>query len=259
MKIKPIDLFVSKKITSSYHKPFFCFSASNYLPEKLYLELSQSFPKDDYFINETSYLKKSFSSRVQPEIYKQFIENSECWRTFLETFSSSSVIHDIKKTCFIPMYNSRGLFPLKKWKQKSESNTEKSDTLLSKIRQRFTQNIEVQFEFSILLNGSYIPPHTDSRKKIISLLLYFPEKNWKSEYNGDILFYRCTNPELEDNWSNISKKDTDGLEEFYRTHYEHNVLCGFVKSQNSWHAVEKLDIPEGISRRALCINIIKKY
>jgi hypothetical protein len=262
MQIDQQSLFLSSRLTNSITDPFFCFSSSDYLPTDLYTHLSKTFPDEHYFVQEDGFGKKAFSSREHQELLNEFTLANPVWAEFLEKLSSDSMIKDIRKNCMTALLRSRGVSGAKLWRRQNESSRI-GDGIASrgynKILRTLTEQIEVQFQFSALSKGAYVPPHTDGKKKLVSLLIYFPPDDWKPEYCGDSVFYVPSDARREDAFDNYSVEFGDGLKEFYRVPYQNNVLCGFVKSRDSWHAVDRLKLPDGVIRRSLNINIMKKY
>lgn len=106
---------------------------------------------------------------------------------------SEEFLRDVNALVRVPLLRVRDLLSLRRWSH--VTNAVQFGTILQ-------QRVEMQFEFSRLERGSYIPPHTDDPKKLISLLLYFPDPNWQACYGGGTEFYRAKNPATEDNWDN---------------------------------------------------------
>lgn len=247
------NLKLSNHPATIIKSPFFVFCIDKYLPEGLFDELDKSFPSMKYFCRVAAEgSKKSFSSRKDADVFQSFIKESLVWKEFVEALSSYAFINDLKFLCRDALRSSRGISAYKIWKK---SNDQKK--IIDKIFYRLIDNIDIQFEFSVFSDGGYIRPHTDSRKKLISLLLYFPDDKWDNSYKGGTTFFDTESSTLKQNWENKPLDDYTGLIPFYETPYEKNILCGFVKSCNSWHSVERLKLPDGIFRRSLCINIIR--
>lgn len=112
----------------------------------------------------------------------------------------------------------------------------------------------MQFEFSRLRRGSFVPPHTDDQKKLVSLLLYFPDPKWQENYGGDTEFYRAKNLTARNNWNN-QRVSFEDLIPFSRAPFVANRLVAFVKSKNSYHGVQPITCPDGMARDSLNINV----
>ena len=110
-------------------------------------------------------------------------------------------------------------------------------------------------------NGDFIPPHNDTESKIISLMIYFPDKSQNIEEKLGTNFFRCNNNNL-DKWKGDMMNDTESkkfynnYEVFYESKFERNKIVGFLKSKNSWHDVSKINTSTNL-RKSLNINLFK--
>ena len=124
--------------------------------------------------------------------------------------------------------------------------------------------IRLNVEFSVMPNGAYIPPHTDSRNKLITFLLYLPTKEQSNQKNLGTVFFNQSF-EKRDRYKNfnnepITKKFPafyEHSEIIYSTDFNHHDLYGFIKNAYSWHGVEKLDLPDESDRISVNINFYK--
>jgi hypothetical protein len=98
-------------------------------------------------------------------------------------------------------------------------------------------------------------------KKLISLMLYFPDEGVDYKGQGGTDFYRGKdNAETRSAWKvamlkpEAAKAFFQEHETFYSSRFEPNKLVGFVKSSISWHGLKSLVLPPGASRRSLNIN-----
>ena len=117
-------------------------------------------------------------------------------------------------------------------------------------------------EFSFLPQGGAVPPHTDAFQKRLALVFYTPfnavTETMRSSWGTE--FWRARSGcQLERSWHTATKVGSD-FESFAREHevflkvpYEANSVCGFVKSDQSWHSVSANPLPE--HRIALVINV----
>ena len=106
-------------------------------------------------------------------------------------------------------------------------------------------------------NSSYLAPHVDSQRKFLSLLLYFPDKNyddilcgttfWKSDQRN------ITNVHQYEKDSELFKKNADKI---HQSPFKKNYLCGFTRNDFSWHNVEKIKVDEKYERKAITINFM---
>jgi len=117
-------------------------------------------------------------------------------------------------------------------------------------------------EFSFLPEGGAVPPHTDSAQKRLALVFFTPfgdvsddmRTMWGTE------FWRGRMGEgAERSWQTNTKvgKEMDAFvkrhEIFLKVPYEANTICGFVKSETSWHSVAPNPLTE--DRVAVVINV----
>jgi len=121
-----------------------------------------------------------------------------------------------------------------------------------------------EVEYSSLLKGAFIPPHTDNKKKRLSFVFYLPLECELSETDKiklGTVFWRpkktATSP-LKKFDSGFLKGDE--LSRFYEDYevlkvatYDVNKAACFIKSDNSWHSVEENTL--NYDRRAIVINI----
>ena len=114
--------------------------------------------------------------------------------------------------------------------------------------------IKVTFKLSWLSKGAWVKPHTDIPAKIVSILLYFAEPDWRESYGGGTEIYVPKFSLLRKNWHNIDAP-FDLMNRWQTFAFIPNRLVFFVKSKNSWHGVSRLTCPEGRSRKSLMVTI----
>ena len=116
-------------------------------------------------------------------------------------------------------------------------------------------NIKVEIQYSYILNGGKIVPHTDSGEKLLSLMLYFPLKNYDYEKQKKLgtTFWTSSFKNF-DNYHQYNDKNLKDIKLFHKTQFKPNILYGFVKNQDSWHSVEQVNISESFVRRSININ-----
>ena len=146
-------------------------------------------------------------------------------------------------------------------------------SLFARVMQRLLRAIPIplgfyytEVEYSSLLKGAFIPPHTDNKKKRLSFVFYLPLECELSETDKTKLgtvFWRpkktATSP-LKKFDSGFLKGDE--LSRFYEDYevlkvatYDVNKAACFIKSDNSWHSVEENTL--NYDRRAIVINIFE--
>ena len=235
MHINIEDIKISnKEITLLNKKPFPYFCWDNFLPEKIYNELYNSWPSDDYYDVSTYGGKQGFQKNQKDKV-NIFFDKNEKWKKLISLFDSQNFIDDVEKFIKPLQYNHRPIVASRKWKLKNRISSFKD-----KI---FSSEVAIDWELSRYNKNNFLDPHTDRMTKYVSLLLYFPDPNWKDEYGGGTIMYKPKNKLYNKNWSNnyIPLEYMNIINNFT---YKKNRLVGFIKTANSWHGVEPIRQPE---------------
>jgi len=232
------DLLLSKRDVNISYDPFCYFNVDDFLPKEIYDYCSNSYPGPEYYLHRNK-SKYFFDSVSDEEIFGDFCRKHPTWDNLIKHLSSDRFVKDIKQFLLIGL---------------SQSRDDDGINL----------PVTVNFQFSRMISGDQIYPHTDNRQKLFSLLMYFPEPGWKKEYGGSTEFYRIKESADAEKWThwetkkfnkeedyNVFKED---MTSFYTAEYKPNNLAGFVKSHNSYHDVPPLQCPEGMSRNCLNVN-----
>ena len=115
--------------------------------------------------------------------------------------------------------------------------------------------IKIEIQYSYILNGGKIVPHTDSGEKLLSLMLYFPLKSHEADKQEDLgTSFWTSNFNNFDNYHQYDNKNIEDIKLFHKTQFKPNILYGFVKNHASWHSVEPFNINENFVRRSININ-----
>jgi hypothetical protein len=98
-----------------------------------------------------------------------------------------------------------------------------------------------RFEFSVLkADGGEVAPHTDTPKKIITLVLsMIREGEWDTRFGGGLQINRATDNAYAFNWSNRIVP-WDKVEVVDTIPFLPNQCMIFVKTFNSLHSVRKM-------------------
>jgi hypothetical protein len=115
-------------------------------------------------------------------------------------------------------------------------------------RPNFTQ----EFRFIRDEEGYSIGPHTDTPRKVLSLLFYLPEFQDHSDCGTGIY----VPDDHKKTCVGGPHHPFEGFTEIFRAPYVPNSCFGFWKTPNSWHAVEK--ITRKIQRDVLLFNIYEE-
>lgn len=250
------NLSLNKKTYLS-NKNFHLFEIDNFLPESQYSSLLESFPDDKFFKNQDKTLVKDTFS-CKDENFKDFLEENKYWKLLFEAFNSNKFLRSAQFSSLIPNLKSRGLGALKIWTLDKNK--------IPFFLRPFFRELEVTFMFTKIYGKKNILPHTDIPSKFLSMIYYFPKNNCKNKNMGNTIFWKnIKNKEIWKNWENkeisIEKyndfKDSHVI--FHQAKYSRNKLVGFVKSDNSWHSVDKIDLNNNDVRQTLNIFVrIKK-
>lgn len=127
----------------------------------------------------------------------------------------------------------------------------------------FKKKLKIQIQYSYIINGGFIVPHLDGRKKLISLMLYFPEEmenkivSEKEKKSGTYFlinnYKQITNEHIKDKETEEKIKKNSKI--FFIPFIKKN-LYGFIRSNNSWHGLEPVDVHENYIRKSININIL---
>lgn len=245
-------------------KPFLIFKIENFLSDEEYNLVYNSFPtiNFDKEINKSQlqkdHLKFSFNSKNLDDIYNDKIKSSLGMQYLHERIINEIFVcyfyKKLKKSYFMSRVDDLKYF-IKLLRPKRYKRYNRN--FYSKI---FT-DIWPSIEYSYCYNGAKLVPHTDSRQKLLSLMLYFPVKNL---FTKDIeklgtTFYISGGK----NFQNIHLNNPDDEKDFkYRNTekitlpFNSKTLYGFVRNSKSWHTVEpfNLDIKNFV-RKSININL----
>lgn len=249
MEENEFQLFLSEVIGQPNRYPFTTFHAENLLPDNLYSQLANNFPLEEWFVDGTVGEKRRFGSHASPEVFLQFRSAFPLWDNFMRQFETPVFLKDLYPIVYPSLKSARGYLGSRPWVPADGVGLA---ALLTK------QPVEISFEFSRIPTGGLVPPHTDSANKLLSLIIYFPDPKWKESYGGGTKFYRTSDPALEQSWDS-EYITLDDLIAFDEAPYKPNYLVGFVKSSNSFHAMDPLQCPEEIVRDSLNINIYQTW
>jgi hypothetical protein len=246
--------------------PFFIFEFANVLDAGFYQELDAAFPaKEEFPASWTNRGGKYYMHNKMPE-YGEFTRRVPLWTRLYERFAAPETMERFYE---LLQMGSSGRPPqdMRPWAvddRESPKGIAKRPLMALRRymdRRRPTTPIRLQFEFSFLESSCYIPPHTDTPSKLVTLMLYFPDDGATYPRGTGTEFYRgMGNTPATPGWSTGMMNEED-TKEFFRKHeifyvsdFTPNKLVGFIKSGNSWHGVQPLTLAPGVTRRSLNIN-----
>lgn len=121
-----------------------------------------------------------------------------------------------------------------------------------------------QIEISYIKNNGFIEPHLDGKKKLLSLMLYFPDKLKNEKFDNiqkKIGTNFIINPmKLKKNIHLQSSKEKEffykNVKKNIKLEFEPLILFGFIKNDLSWHEVEKINIHPDYIRKSINLNYL---
>lgn len=216
----------------------------NFFERELYEKLRESFPKVDFFDDNSGYGKQKFHNYASR--FQKFVATEPLWNEVFRWFDSMEFIEDVRPLILDELERVRGPVVRGEWIKTTYSTKDKY------AKGQFP--VAVTCEFSRLGRGSSVPPHTDSTAKLFSLLVYFAPDDWKKEYGGGTDFYSTRNPKWQSNWYNY-QTGFSAVNTVESWEYVPNRAVFFVKNENSWHGVRPLECPADMSRNSFLVNI----
>jgi len=111
-----------------------------------------------------------------------------------------------------------------------------------------------------------VAPHQDASRKLITLLFYFADDDWKEEWGGSTIFYRFKSKEAEqvwrmEDWSWVNAVPEENYQQFYdlfevyaKGEYKPNALGGFCACNESYHDVQPIQIDENRRRNTVLLR-----
>ena len=145
-----------------YHNkyPFIVFEFPEFIDENIFNILKNTFPNPslETFKNDSD---GKFSFYSDSEHFANLIKNVKVndFFNYLESKNfTNNLIKILFKDILISSFNFKVLYKL----------------LTAIILKK--NEFRIQIQYSYIINGGFIVPHLDGRKKLISLMLYFPEE-----------------------------------------------------------------------------------
>lgn len=243
-------------------KNFIIFKIENFLDEQNYNFFNSNFPKIDevrlknFSLKENNY-KYLLSSK--DDSYEEMLLNNINLKKIHDTIFSekffSFFYNNLKKYFFLSrIYDLKFFLKLFKPKVLNES----------KKKLNFQTHIKRQIEYSYIFNNGKIVPHTDSRNKLLSLMLFFPEFDSKNnnklhvkEKKTGTIFWDSKDTNI-DNLHLVNPKEE---EEFILKNkillnipFDKYHLYGFIRNKVSWHSVDTLNVQSDYIRKSININ-----
>ena len=235
------------------YEPYPIGVAADVFEPKFYERLCATYPEPKLFQHMPKLGNKySLSETNNSSNYRQFLKSAPEWRQFHDYVKSREFIERTFK-----MLDANNIHvPLRKPKVVSRAGgSSKKTSLLGRLLGRTELN--ARFEFSMMGgDGGHIRPHTDMPRKMITFVFSMvgPDE-WDERWGGSTDVVWPKNPKNLYNEGNkfFEFDDVTTLKKFM---FNPNQAVVFVKTWNSWHAVEPLKAPSPANlRKTLTVNI----
>lgn len=252
----------SKNISYLQLFPYKVFKIENFFEENYYDNLNENFPKISRFNNEelTEFDNNKFGLTSESIAYEKFILSNETYRKLDKIIRSKQFFDFFIKKFYLNFIFGRinSLRHLVKILKipKLSYNSEKTKfySIYSKIN--------VQIQFSYIENNGMIVPHTDAGNKLLTLMLYFPDKNLTkedkiNEKNFGTTFYNLKKKSDQNRHLSLIERQEflhSNKDKSFKSNFTENTLVGFIKNDVSWHSVEPVNIKKDYIRRSININ-----
>jgi len=260
---KNLDI-IFKKESNCY-----TFEIPDFLSDEQYDLLDQNFPRlgidEGSKINPSFYdvskqhQLKTWISVLDPEVYSKHVLSNRILNEFVNAIKSEQFTDFLLKNLYYKIIKSRIYDPknlLKLLLRKSRVHTKRNSTIEKFIFNEIFTTVEWIYNY----NGAESYPHTDGKKKILSLLLYFPDKKLSDNQVNNLgtTFFNSNESDLE-NKKIINKDEADDFRKrnsSFTLPFKKKSLFGFIKSHKSWHSVEPIDIDKNFIRKSININLL---
>jgi len=250
------------KINYLLTSPYYVFEIENFLSETSYKFLYDNFPTVDFNKIDLQHLKKNnfkyyFNSRTDE--YSKRLKDNKTMSEINKFFFDEKFIRFILNNFYYKFFKSRSKdlkYILKLLRFKRFQHNKKRAFFDKFLFSDFFMDVE----YSFMKDNAKIVPHTDSRHKMISLMLYFPDNNLTEDQISSLgtSFFdskisnlgnkHLENENDENHFRSISKKIL-GLP------FKKLSLFGFIRNEKSWHTVEKFNIHPDFIRKSININL----
>ena len=268
---------LTNKINVKFFKETNCFAfeIENFLSQDQYDSMYENLPSikinefkefnKDFDNKDSQHQFKAFIAEGFTDKYNKFIYENIILNEFVKTMKSPKMVKMLMKKFFWRILISRIFDPknfLKLLLRKNRSVEKKSDKLLDKfLYNEIISNVSLTYS----CKESQLFPHTDGMKKILSLMLYFPDKNITDSVRKNLgtTFWNSnefalTQDDLKNKISNL--EDAENFKKKNKISmtlpFKDKSMFGFIKSHKSWHSVEPSKLDNNLIRKNLIINLL---
>jgi hypothetical protein len=222
-----------------------------------YDELCSNFPDISLFGTIPKYdYKLSLSEKFNPDNYHKFISENKPWNRFHAWLKSdefvSATVQFLKQSnidldldeCFEPS---------------SKRLSKAFGSIMSGQLPSKQPKLRSRFEFSVLkADGGEVAPHTDTPKKVITLVqTMIKDGEWDPAIGGGLDVNRATDMKYAFNWKN-KMVPWEKIEVLDTIPFVPNQCTIFVKTFNSLHSVRKMSQKGSSALRKTVTIVIEK-
>jgi len=251
--------------------PFLTFCVDDYLPTEVDEKLSATFPDDLIMSREGEGFAEYLSLSDGSSLARTFLQRNPIWADYVAAWCSKQNLQHCL-TVFQAEFSKR-YAPMWRW--------------ILKRRLQKLSNLQVSVSLAAYTRGFYLPPHSDDKYKVLTVIHYLPTNDSTPEPRGGTTFYfpreGTTRADIRQftEWSHgvrrffpiwmiaILSPDLfrvsdltafrSCFQQSFHSEYRRNRICGFVKNDWSMHQVDLRDYPTGEVRRSVLINVwVKK-
>ena len=273
MNTSQLTAYLIKRVSSMdvQPHPFPVFTADDILPTEVFHALRRSFPTSG-FKETTSFgyhnrwtleLGEIATFNVDSvdgdqKILQELIRSEPAWGMFISSLSSPEFLFALKKKLVRHLWRERGIRVFLPWKvtavPKSGSGSD------------WHFGVTPRMALHSIAKGGTVAPHKDASRKLITLLFYFADDDWKEEWGGSTNFFRFKSKKAEQlwrqqDWSWHNPVPEDDYQQFYdwvevyaQGEFKPNALGGFCSGHLSYHAVNPIQIDESRQRRTVLLT-----
>lgn len=221
-----------KNIGNILHKDRFnLVEIDDFIDENLFNNLRNNYPNENFFSKHNDFAM-SFSD--DNEKFEKFINENENWKNLIKQFQNKNFVEYLMK-----FFGINNVYYRNSWKKFIP----------------FFKESKLNFCFNISKNGGFSLPHTDSSRKLISLVFFFVDDKWSINDGGFVNLYKPIDEKFENNWRN-ERIDKENLTVINTIIPKKNKIYGFKKTKNSYHSVEKVMSENTYLRKVLMINLV---
>lgn len=223
------------------HFPFFVLD--DFVRPEVYTRLVEEFPKQSEMRSKIVNGKRFVNNRQldEEDSKEDFFADKPTWKAVIDILGSQVFTDDLSGLLRPHMLRHRLFGALRRW-QIDGAKVPLID-----------RSVQLTYEWSCMVPGEYLNPHTDKVAKMATFIWHFPEPGWKDEFEGSTLFMTAKRARHNVNWANF-KLPFEELDVIEKSDVRANRLVMFAKTGNSWHAVPPIACDEGVHRRVFIFN-----